>query len=149
MKRYKQQYRYHTDLLANFDKDMQKLRSTKLHPKLQTATRKCLLDFVREDNLRKSAESCNSSHGQFENKVVQFNQMFDKVKHKLEDLFTSRASLPIKNLELTIKEHQRYLNEQKSIMQSLRFALLVYAFFPPSNMKGILICTSHPPWIMV
>lgn len=119
MKRYKQQHRYHADLLANFDKDMQKLRSTKLHPALQTATRKCLSDFVKEDNLRKSAENCNSSHKQFENKVVQLNQMFGEVKRKVEDLFTLKASLPIKNLELTIKEHQRYLNEQKSIMQSL------------------------------
>ncbi|XP_039024116.1 autophagy-related protein 11-like [Hibiscus syriacus] len=119
MKRYKQQHRYHADLLANFDKDMQKLRSTKLHPKLQTATRKYLSDFVKEDNLRKSAENCNSSHRQFENKVVQLNQMFGEVKRKVEELFTSRASMPIKNLELTIKEHQRYLNEQKSIMQFL------------------------------
>ncbi|XVF34352.1 hypothetical protein REPUB_Repub18cG0052400 [Reevesia pubescens] len=119
MKRYNQQHRYHTDLLANFDKDMQKLRSTKLHPTLQTANRTCLLDFVNEDNLRKSAENCNSSHRQFENKVVRFNQMFGEGKREVEELFTLRASLPIKNLELTIKEHQRYLNEQKSIMQSL------------------------------
>ncbi|KAK6236002.1 Autophagy-related protein 11 [Theobroma cacao] len=119
MKRYKQQYRFHSDLLANFDKDMQKLRSTKLHPTLQTATRKCLLDFLKEDNLRKSADDCNSSHKQFENKVVDFNQTFGEVKRKVEELFTWRATLPIKNLELTIKEHHRYLNEQKSIMQSL------------------------------
>ncbi|KAK8501277.1 hypothetical protein V6N13_026977 [Hibiscus sabdariffa] len=119
MKRYKQQHRYHADLLVNFDKDMQKLRSIKLHPTLQTATRKCLSDFVKEDNLRKLVESCNSSHRQFENKVLQLNQMFGDVKRKVEELFTSRASLPIKNLELTIKEHQGYLNEQKSIMQSL------------------------------
>lgn len=129
MKRYKQQHRYHADLLANFDKDMQKLRSTKLHPVLQTSTRKCLSDFVKEDNLRKSAENCNSSHRQFENKVIQLNQMFGEVKRKVEDLFTLKAPFPIKNLELAIKEHQRYLNEQKSIMQSLRFALLIYAFF--------------------
>ncbi|KAK8581630.1 hypothetical protein V6N13_144645 [Hibiscus sabdariffa] len=119
MKRYKQQHRYHADLLANFDKDMQKLRSTKLHPTLQTATRKCLSDFVKEDNLRKSVENCNSSYRQFENKVVQLNQMFGEAKRKVEELFTSRASQLIKNLELTIKDHQRYLNEQKSIMQSL------------------------------
>ncbi|XP_022729612.1 autophagy-related protein 11-like [Durio zibethinus] len=119
MKRYKQQHRYHTDLLAIFDKDMQKLRSTKLHPTLQTDTRKCLLDFVKEDNLRKSVENSNSSHRQFENKVVQLDQMFGEVKCKVEELFTLRAPLPIKNLEQTIKEHQRYLNQQKSIMQSL------------------------------
>lgn len=119
MKRYKQQHRCHTDLLANFDKVMQKLRSTKLHPTLQTAIRKCLMDFVKEDNLRKLAENCNSSHRQFENKVVHFNQIFGEVKRKVEELFALRASLPAKNLELTIKEHRRYLDEQKSIMQSL------------------------------
>ncbi|XVE63484.1 hypothetical protein DITRI_Ditri07aG0024100 [Diplodiscus trichospermus] len=119
MKRYKQQHRYHTDLLANIDKDIQKLRSIKLHPALQTASRNCLLDFVKEDNLRKSAENCNSSHKQFENKVVQFNQMFGEVKLKVEELFTSRPCFPIRNLELTVKEHQQYLDEQKSIMQSL------------------------------
>ncbi|XP_022749491.1 autophagy-related protein 11-like [Durio zibethinus] len=119
MKQYKQKHRYHTDLLANFDKDMQKLRSIKLHPTLQTVNRKYLLDFVKEDNLRKSAENYYSFRRKFDNKVAHFNEMFGEVKRKVEELFTSRASLPIKNLELTIKEHQRYLNEQKSIMQSL------------------------------
>lgn len=119
MKRYSHQQRVHSDLLANFGRDIEKLRSIKLHPSLQTATRKCLLDFVKEDNLRKSAENCSSSHRQFENKVSQFKQIFDDVKRRVEELLNTRASLPIKNLEMTIKEHQRFINEQKSIMQSL------------------------------
>lgn len=121
MKRYSQQHRIHSDLLANFGRDMEKLRSIKLHPSLQTSARKCLLDFVKEENLRKSADSCSSSHRQFENKVSQFKQMFDDVKHKVEELLNNRASLPIRRLEVMIKEHQRFVSEQKSIMQSLRF----------------------------
>ncbi|XP_022937559.1 autophagy-related protein 11 [Cucurbita moschata] len=119
MRRYSLQHRVHTDLLVNLGRDIEKLRSVKLHPALQTANCKCLLDFVKEDSLRKSAENCSSSHSQFENKVFQFKAMFNEVKRKVEDLFSSRASFSIKNLELNIKEHQRYIDEQKSIMQSL------------------------------
>lgn len=120
MKRYSQQHRIHSDLLANLGRDVEKLRSIKLHPALQTATRNSLSDFVKEDNLRKAGENCSNSHRQFENKVSQFKQMFGEVKRKVEELFSNKASLPIRNLELAIKEHQRYISEQKSIMQSLR-----------------------------
>ncbi|KAF8033729.1 hypothetical protein BT93_C0095 [Corymbia citriodora subsp. variegata] len=119
MKRYSQQQRVHSDLLANFERDLERLRSIKLHPQLQTATRKCLLDFVKEDHLRKMAENCSNSNRQFENKVSQFKQGFGETKRKVEDLFSSRASLPVGNLELMIKDHQRYIHEEKSIMQSL------------------------------
>ncbi|XP_030510134.2 autophagy-related protein 11 [Cannabis sativa] len=119
MKRFSMQHRWHSDLLANFGRDVEKLRGVKLHPLLQTSTRKCLLDFVKEENLRKSAENCSSSHRQFESKVSQFKQMFNEIHRKMDEVFSSRASLPIRNLEQMIKDHQRFINEQKSIMQSL------------------------------
>ncbi|XP_044472070.1 autophagy-related protein 11-like [Mangifera indica] len=118
MKRYYHQHRIHSELLANFGKEIEKLRSVTLHPSLQTPLHKCLLDFVKEETLRKAAD-CSSLHSQFENKVSQFKQMFAEVKRKVEDLLNARASLPIKNLESTIKEQQRFIHEQKSIMQSL------------------------------
>lgn len=120
LKRFSQQHRMHSDLLANFGRDLEKLRSIKIHPALQTSSRKCLLDFVKEESLRKSAENCSGSHRQFENKVSQFKQMFADVNRKVEEVFSSRASLPTRSLEQTIKDHQRFINEQKSIMQSLR-----------------------------
>jgi len=126
MKRYMQQHRMHSDLLVNFGKDVEKLRSIKLHPALQTVNRKCLLDLVKEENLRKSVENCTSSHKQFENKMSQFKQSFGEVKHRVEDLLTSGPFLATKNLEQAIREHHRYINEQKSIMQSLR---LVFSYF--------------------
>ncbi|KAG2243579.1 hypothetical protein Bca52824_094577 [Brassica carinata] len=119
MKRYKHQHRLHSDLLMNFGRDVEKLRSVKVHPCLQTDSRRCLLDFVKEDNLRKAVENCASSHKQFENKIAQFQQMFVEVKRKVEELFACRDSLTMKNLEVTVKDHERYINEQKSIMQSL------------------------------
>ncbi|CAL9227516.1 unnamed protein product [Arabidopsis halleri] len=119
MKRYKHQHRLHSDLLMNFGRDIEKLRSAKIHPYLQTDSRKCLLDFVKEDNLKKAAENCASSHRQFENKIAQFQQMFVEVKRKVEELFACRASLSMKNLEVTVKDHERFIDEEKSIMQSL------------------------------
>ncbi|XP_062157943.1 autophagy-related protein 11 [Alnus glutinosa] len=119
MKRYSQQRRVHSDLLLNFGRDIEKLRSIKLPPGVQTATRKCLLDFVKEENLQKSADTCSGSHRQFENKVSQFKQMFGEVKRKVEDLFASRTFSPTRNLEVMIKKDQQFINEQKSILQSL------------------------------
>ncbi|KAI4380531.1 hypothetical protein MLD38_006709 [Melastoma candidum] len=119
VKRYSQQHRIHSDLVENFGRDIDRLRSIKLHPALQTITRKSLLDFVKEESLRKVAENCSNSHRQFENKVSQFKQMFGEVIRKVEDLFSCRAPSNVRNLELTIKEYYRYITEQKSIMQSL------------------------------
>ncbi|XP_043706012.1 autophagy-related protein 11-like [Telopea speciosissima] len=119
MKCYSQQHRYHSDLLANVGRDIERLRSCKVHPALQTQTRKCLLDFVKEENLRKWADNCSSSHRQFEAKVMQLKQMFNELKRRVEELYASKASVAIRDLELMIKDHQRYLKEQESIKQSL------------------------------
>ncbi|XP_031386579.1 autophagy-related protein 11 [Punica granatum] len=118
MKRYLQQHRVHFDLLSNFRRDMDRLQSVKLHPALQMPTCKCLLDLVKEENLQKAAENCENSHRQFENKVSQFKQMFVEVKRRVEDVLASKTCLPI-NLELSIRQHHQYINEQRSIMQSL------------------------------
>lgn len=139
MKCYSQQYRSHSNLLVNFWRDVEKLRSCKLLPALQTDTRKCLLDFVKEENLRKVVEDFSSSHRQFENKVSEFKHEFGELKHSAEQLFTSKASVLIRDLELTIKEHQRCVNEQKSIMQALRSSHSLSLSFPlppapPQNM---------------
>ncbi|KAL9242220.1 hypothetical protein vseg_016241 [Gypsophila vaccaria] len=119
LKCYSRQHRVHTDLLVNFNRDIEKLRSCRLILALQTSTRKCLLDLVKEESLRKSVENCTSSHKQFENKVSQFKHVFGKLKHDVEDLFSSKASLPIRDLEAMIKEHYCHISEEKSIMQSL------------------------------
>ncbi|KAL0453947.1 UNVERIFIED_CONTAM: Autophagy-related protein 11 [Sesamum latifolium] len=119
IKCYSQQHRTHTNLLVNFGRDMEKLRSVRLLPPLQTANRKCLLDFVKEENLRKTVEDCSISHRQFENKVSEFKQEFGDLKRNTETLFSGKASFLVKDLDLAIKDHQRFINEQKSIMQAL------------------------------
>lgn len=119
MKCYSHQNRSHTSLLINFGRDIEKLRTCRLHPALQTPTRKCLLDFVKEGNLRKVVDDCSGSHKQFENKVSEFKQDFGELKQSAEQLFSSKASSLIVDLENAIKDHYRYIQEQKSIMQTL------------------------------
>ncbi|XP_078438702.1 autophagy-like protein [Wolffia australiana] len=119
IKLYSLQHRHHSELLQGFAGTIERLRGCVLHPALQTESRKCLLDFVKEDHLRKVAESCANSHRQFEVKVSQFKSSFGELKRRVEDLGLDRVHASLKDLEAAIKDHQKYLAEQKSIMQSL------------------------------
>lgn len=133
VKHYSMQHRSHSSLLVNFGRDIEKLRTCKLIPPLQTGNRKCLLDFVKEENSRKMVEDCSSSHRQFETKVSEFKQEFGELKRSTEHLFSSNIKTLdfIKNVELMVKEGQKYITEQKSVMQTLRFTLL-YLFLSSS-----------------
>ncbi|KAK1414030.1 hypothetical protein QVD17_29768 [Tagetes erecta] len=119
VKCYSQQQRTHSNLLVNFGRDLERLRSIKLLPVLQTPERKCLLDFVKEDNLQKMVDDCSNSHRQFESKVGDFKQEFGELKRTTEHLFSSKASILSRDLEITVKEHERHIDEQKSILQAL------------------------------
>ncbi|KAL8502401.1 hypothetical protein ACS0TY_021523 [Phlomoides rotata] len=119
VKCYSRLHHNHTNLLANFGRDIEKLRSIKLPPPLQSAQIKCLLDFVKEENLHKSWEECSSSHKQYENKVSVFNLDFIDLKSSAEHILSDKPSFVIEDLELSIKDHQCCINEQKSIMQAL------------------------------
>ncbi|EHA8587337.1 autophagy-related protein 11 [Cocos nucifera] len=116
---FSQQHRSHSDLLANFERDVERLGMQKLHPRLQSEVRKCLLDLVKEDDLRKWADICLNSHRQFEAKVSQLKTNFWELKRGVEDLSSIMDSAACKDLELVIRDHQRILNDQKSTMQSL------------------------------
>ncbi|KAF5804894.1 putative Ubiquitin-like domain superfamily [Helianthus annuus] len=119
VKRYSHQQRSHSNLLVNFWRDLERLRSVKLIPALQSDNRKCLSDFVKEGNLRKMVEDCSNSHRQFESKVEDFKEEFKELKGSTEHLFSSEALINNKVFERTIKEHRQYIDDQKSIMQAL------------------------------
>ncbi|XP_071725039.1 autophagy-related protein 11-like [Rutidosis leptorrhynchoides] len=119
VKRYSHQHRSHSNLLVNFWRDFERLRSIKLIPSLQTDNHNCLSDFVKEKNLKKTVDDCSNSHRQFEIKFAEFKEEFRELKGSTELLFSSEASIISRDLERTIKEHQHHINEQKSIMQVL------------------------------
>lgn len=117
-----QQHGIHSNLLATFVRDKEKLRSIKLLPALQNASRKCLLDFVKEDSLQKAWEDCSILHKQFQNKVSEFKLEFGELKNNAEHMFSDKASFLIKDLESSVRNCRQIINEQKSVMQALRFA---------------------------
>lgn len=129
MKCYSKLHRNHTNLLANFGRDVEKLRSIELPPPLQSAQINCLLDFVKEENLQKSWEECSSSHQQYENKVSVFNLDFVDLKRNAEHILSEKTSFLIEDFELSINDHQCFINEQKSIMQALRCPPSVLSFW--------------------
>ncbi|PKU75246.1 autophagy-related protein 11 [Dendrobium catenatum] len=116
---FNQQHRYHSELLTNFEKDVERLRTVMLLPLLQNDSRKCLLDLVKENELRKCADNCFTSHKQFENKVLQLKQNFVELNRRVDDVFLDMDSIGTKDLELMLKDHEKVLSDQKSIMQSL------------------------------
>lgn len=117
---FSQQHRAHMEMLMNFERDLQKLRAVRLHPALQFEGRQCLLDLLKENDMRRLADGCFSSQKQFEMKVSQLKANFLELKKRVENLFNVMSSSGCKDLEKLIKEHQGVISEQKSIMQSLR-----------------------------
>ncbi|KAJ6800995.1 autophagy-related protein 11 [Iris pallida] len=116
---FSQQHRIHGELLGSFERDVERLRSLRLHPEIQREGRKCLLDLVNEHELRKWADICLNSHRQFESKVSQLKMSFGDLKRRVENVFSEMTYGSVKDLEVLIRDHQRVLNDQKSVMQSL------------------------------
>ncbi|KAL0337759.1 UNVERIFIED_CONTAM: Autophagy-related protein 11 [Sesamum calycinum] len=118
---YERQFRFHFHCgHAIYSRALAKIEMCeRLFQEQKSANRKCLLDFVKEENLQKTWEDCGISHRQFENKVSEFKLEFADLKRNTEHLFSGKASFLIKDLETSIKDHQRVINELKSIMQAL------------------------------
>ncbi|CAD6247851.1 unnamed protein product [Miscanthus lutarioriparius] len=114
-----QQHRSHVEMLANFERDVQKLRAIRLHPALQSEGRHCLMDLLKENDLRKLADGCLSSHKKFEVKVSQLKANFLELKKRVEGLFNAMSSGGCKDVDKLIKEHQGVIGDQKIIMQAL------------------------------
>ncbi|KAG8069997.1 hypothetical protein GUJ93_ZPchr0006g45974 [Zizania palustris] len=119
VKCFSQQHRGHGEMLTNFERDVQRLRAVRLHPMLQSEGRRTLLDLIKENDLRKLADGCFSSHKQFDVKVSQLKANFMELKKRLDNLFNVMSSSGCKDLDAVIKDHKRYIGDQKSIMQSL------------------------------
>lgn len=120
MKCFSRQHKAHAELLVNFERDLERLRRIKLPTYLQREGRRCLVDLVKENELRKWAEACAVSHRQFEGKVFQLKSNFGELKRRVENLFEAMIANSAKDLDTSVKEHQRLVNEQRSIMQVLR-----------------------------
>ncbi|KAM3240554.1 hypothetical protein ACQJBY_053933 [Aegilops geniculata] len=119
MRSFAQQHRGYVEVLSTFERDVQRLRAIKLHPHLQCEGRRCLLDLMDENRLRKLADEYLSSQKGFEDFVSPLEAKFLELKRRVESLLNSMSSSAWKDLEALIKEHHRVIGDQKSIMQSL------------------------------
>ncbi|XP_024403661.1 autophagy-related protein 11 [Physcomitrium patens] len=119
LRQYARQHKQHSDLLANFERDLERLRACKLHPSLRTETRKTLLNCVRESSLRERAEHCSFSHKQFGSKVAELKVVYLDLQRNVQYLFGSPSAVDVHDLERTIEEHIQFTDEQASIVQSL------------------------------
>uniref|UniRef100_A0ACD5YI21 Uncharacterized protein n=1 Tax=Avena sativa TaxID=4498 RepID=A0ACD5YI21_AVESA len=114
-----QQHRGYVEVLSSFERDCKRLRAVKLHPNLQCEGRRCLLDLMDENILRKLADEYVSSYKNFEVFVSSLKVKFADLKKRVDSLLNAMSSSAWKDLEALIKEHQRVIGDQKSIMQSL------------------------------
>jgi hypothetical protein len=73
-----------------------------------------------ENMLRKLADEYLSSYKNFEGMVSSLKVDFAELKKRVDSLLNAMSSSAWKDLEALIKEHQRVIGDQKSIMQSLR-----------------------------
>ncbi|GLJ27681.1 hypothetical protein SUGI_0543440 [Cryptomeria japonica] len=121
MKQFDHQQRYHMDLVTNFQKTLSRLQTCKLHPKLQTQRYKCLLDFVRQEDIsRKTLEACHLSHKQFQEKVSQLKPIYSDLQRKVQDLLRAQPSIDVRREENMVRQHERHFKEQASILDTLR-----------------------------
>lgn len=119
MRSFTQQHRGYVEVLSSFERDCKRLRAVRLHPDLQCEGRRCLLDLMDENILRKLADEYLSSYKDFEVVVSTLKVKFAELKKRVDSLLNAMSSSASKDLEALIKEHQRVIGDQKSIMQSL------------------------------
>ncbi|CAM6088944.1 unnamed protein product [Calypogeia fissa] len=119
IKQYNRQHKQHSELLANLERDLERLRSCRLHPGLRSQHRETLLDCVKEGRVRKWAEHCSISFKQFNGKVADLKEAYADLQRKVQYLFYTAPAVNVRDLVETIGDSARYTEDQASIIQSL------------------------------
>ncbi|KAH7289236.1 hypothetical protein KP509_31G065300 [Ceratopteris richardii] len=119
MKHFNRQQKQHADILSNLDRDIDRLRKWKLHPSLIGNGRETLLDCLDTAHLSKEAQSCASSHKQFQGKVMQLKAIFAHLQKNVEDFSHFVPSVDVYESERALTDHASVVDEEKTIMQSL------------------------------
>ncbi|BBN09232.1 autophagy-related protein 11 [Marchantia polymorpha subsp. ruderalis] len=119
LRNYNRLSKYHSELLENFERDLERLRNCRLHPGLCSTQLKTLLDCVNESRVRKWAEECSTSFSQFNLKVSALKENYTRLDNKVQVLFNTKATVDVKQLAGTIEDHAGCIEEQNRIIQSL------------------------------
>lgn len=119
MKHFNRQQKQHSDILANLDKDLDRLRKCKLHPFLVADGRVTLLDCMDTSNLDKQAQFCASSHKHLQGKVMQLKAVFMQLQKNVESFSHLVPLVDVHDSERALTDHASVVDEEKTIMQSL------------------------------
>lgn len=122
MKHFNRQQRQHEDILTNLDRDLDRLKRCKLHPRLISTSHETLLDCIDASNLQKQAEFCATSHKQFQSKVMQLKAIFAQLQKDVQSLSQVVSSVDVRQSERAITDNASVVEEEKTIMQSLRYS---------------------------
>mmetsp|Transcript_16373 Transcript_16373/g.19644 ORF Transcript_16373/g.19644 Transcript_16373/m.19644 type:complete len:850 (-) Transcript_16373:187-2736(-) len=109
----------HSELLATFESEVDKLQKTALHPALRTTDRRSLLDCLPEGKLRSWSHGCERSHKHFEGKVSELSSLFNLLQRNVEELLMTGPDVEVAQLEEHLQDAQKYEEEETSILQSL------------------------------
>eukprot|EP00899_Mesostigma_viride_P024766 jgi/Mesvir1/5474/Mv15526-RA.2 len=127
MRAFTAQHGRHAEILASFPRDMEALKSHRLHPSLlprlsslpDGRPRVTLADCVPDERLRAWAEDCRASHDRFGAKVASLQRLFSELQANVEEVFLQEPQVEIAEQEEALQESQRLLDEQASIVASL------------------------------
>lgn len=112
----------HAELLASFGADMERLRACDLHPALRerNPSRRTLLDCVKQDALRRWRDECAVGHAQLAGKVGELRAQFAAIQRSVEELLHMAPDVDVEQLEQRLERSHKLVQEQASILQSLR-----------------------------
>ena len=122
MDQFHRHHSQHSELLSFFERDMDRLRSSELHPSLQTLKplRRTLADCLKEPELRKWAHDCTISHSLFASKVGELQLVFRELQQSVERLLQTAPAVDVAQVHARVEDSHKYIEEQGSIVQSLR-----------------------------
>ena len=84
-------------------------------------SRVTLADCLDSASLQKRVDVCANSHKQFTGKVTQLKGVFLDLQRNVQDLCQNAPTVDTQKLERSVTDHAFIVEEEKSIMQSLRY----------------------------
>lgn len=79
-----------------------------------------MLDCLNDQGIRKWADDCATSHSHFDAKVGELKAQFTGLQRNVEDLKMTEPDVDLDHIEDQMEEHQASVDEEASILQSLR-----------------------------
>eukprot|EP00873_Tetraselmis_striata_P002870 jgi/Tetstr1/423134/TSEL_013903.t1 len=107
------------DVLLGFERDMEQLGATELHPAAQADGRRLLVDLIPKERLREWADNCRIAREAFAVKVADLEAIFAALRSEVESLFMTAPSVDLDELGKRMEEAHGQLDMEASVLQCL------------------------------